>query len=516
MTFLVPGFLIAAGAGALVVIALHFLSPREPKVDVLPTTRFLPDLPVRAASTTLRPTDPWLLLLRVLLVLLAGAALARPVFLPARTTVARIVAVDVSRAVGDAAELADSVDRYLAGAAAVIVFDSAAHDAGDGTAGAQALIDRLRVLAARAGESGAGRVAAADSTSLASPPLASPRRGRSPRVEDHAVGEVGPWLDRPASRGSLSASFLAARRAAGRVRDHADSLELVVISPFVVEEYDAATDRLRELWPGRATPVRVAAAMTDEPRDSIRIEWADPVAGDVFGPVADRAAARDGDATHSRYWTAREPPDTIAAVRVGDVVLIHPFVRRWDLAVAEDSDARIIGRWADGAPAAIEQPRESPESGQPRGPGRRDGRRAGAPGAAEHAGASAAGCVRSFGFSLPAEGDVPLRPEFQRFRAALTAPCGEPRDFTPLPATVMASLAGAERPLAATVGIGRRVERATPLTPWLLIAAALCAAIELLVRRRGRGSRADSPLPRVRPFSPKPVSRQRSRHETLT
>ncbi|MGH7577126.1 MAG: BatA domain-containing protein, partial [Longimicrobiales bacterium] len=514
MTFLAPGFLIAAGAGALVVVALHFLSPREPKVDVLPTTRFLPDSPVRATSTTLRPTDPWLLLLRVLLVLLAGAALAQPVLLPARATVARIVAVDVSRAVGDAAEVADSVDRYLAGAAAVIVFDSAAHDAGDGTAGARAVSDRLRMLAAMAGEYGAGRVAAADSPSLASPPLDSPRRGGPPRVEDYAVGEAGPWLDWPTSRGSLSASLLAARRAAARVRDRADSLELAVISPFVVEEYDAATERIRELWPGRVATVRVAAGpVTDEPRDSIRIEWADSVAGGVFGPIGDSADARDGDVTHARYWTAREPPDTIAAVRVGDVVLIHPFVRRWDLAAAEDSDARIIGRWADGAPAAIEQPRESPESGQPRGPGRRDGRRAGAPGAAEHIGASAAGCVRSFGFSLPAEGDVPLRPEFQRFRAALTAPCGEPRDFTPLPATVMASLAGAERPLAATVGIGRRVERATPLTPWLLIAAALCAAIELLVRRRGRGSRADSPLPRVRPFSPKPVSRQRSRHE---
>ena len=71
-----PFILAAAVFGALVTVALHFLSVRRPKMLLLPTMRFLPDRPVRAVSRSARPSDLWLLLLRVAALLLAGIALS--------------------------------------------------------------------------------------------------------------------------------------------------------------------------------------------------------------------------------------------------------------------------------------------------------------------------------------------------------------------------------------------------------------------------------------------------------
>ncbi len=397
MSFLAPGFLVAAGLAALAVVGLHFLSTRDPRLELLPTARFLPDVAVRATATAIRPTDLRLMLLRAAMVLVVGSALARPVITPPRQPVARIVAVDVSRAVGRPAELADSAQARLADAAAVILFDSTAREVPEGAS------DSLRTLA------DAGARAAAP-------------------------------------RGSLSAAFIAASRAAARLRDRADSLELVVVSRFVAEERDAATSKIRALWPGRVTTVQVAATGVPERGDSIRVEWADSGA--------------------TALWAARPTPDTVGAVRAGDAVLVYPFGRRWRPASAPDSLTRVLARWADGEPAALER-------------------------------ATAGGCVRSVAFTLPTEGDALLRPEFQRFTASLGAPCGEPRELTPLPTSVMASLRGAG-PLAPTAAIARRIERVTPLMPWLLGAGALLLLLESVVRRRpGRTATplADAPRP---------------------
>ena len=64
-------------------------------------------------------------------------------------------------------------------------------------------------------------------------------------------------------RGNLSAALIAALRAGSSLRDRADSLELVIVSPFAREEFDAATDTVRKLWPGKARLVRVASPATD-------------------------------------------------------------------------------------------------------------------------------------------------------------------------------------------------------------------------------------------------------------
>ncbi len=397
MIFLAPAFLAAAGIVAAGVVALHFLSTREPDTDLLPTVRFVPRVPVQATTITLRFSDLWLLALRVLLILLLGAALARPLIHPFAQPVSRITVVDVSRAVGSHGELADSALGYVEGATAVVFFDDEAREIEDGTAAAlEGLRDDAR------------------------------------------------W-DR-ASRGSLSTALIAALRIGSRLRDGADSLQLVVISPFAQEERDAATEDIRDLWPGRIDAVRVAGAaqQPDGARSVERVEWADSGA--------------------TALWAVREPPDTIGGVRANDAVMVYPFVRRWQPApgaVEEPGDGtgsvdaaetRVYARWMDGEPAAFERP-------------------------------TAGGCMRSVAIPMPTEGDAILRPDFQRFVAGLEGPCGPPRDMSPLSEEFMAAFAGDET-LAPAAEVPRQVLRVTPAVPWILGFALAVALAELWLRRR--------------------------------
>ena len=205
MTFLAPGFLWGAAVIAAGIFALHFIVTRQPRASVLPTARFVPDSAATAIVRDTRPSDLLLMLLRVLIVLAAGAALARPVIKPSRRADTRVFLMDRSRSVANVREAADSVKNLYRAGDAIIVFDSAA-----------------RTLGVRGSDS-----------------LASIR---------HAD-----------ARGNLSAALVASLREASVARDRADSLELVIVSPFAEEEHDAATDSIRKLWPGRARLVHVAA-----------------------------------------------------------------------------------------------------------------------------------------------------------------------------------------------------------------------------------------------------------------
>jgi hypothetical protein len=401
ISFLLPGFLYAAGAVALGVVVLHLLVTQQPKSDVLPTVRFFPDVVARSTSVTIRPSDLWLLLLRVLTILLIGAAFAQPQLRPDHRSVARIVAADLSRAVGNAAQLADSARRYTASAAGVVLFDSRAREVTPAVAA-----ESLSTFASNTGT-------------------------------------------RP--RGALSPALIMALRAASRIRESADSLELVIVSPFVREEADAATQALRAIWPGHVKIVRVAAAAA--PADSVRsrsararplIEWADSGA--------------------TTTWTPRPRVDTIGAVRAGDDVLVFPFARRWQLkgarVVTAEANERVYARWSDGEPAAVER-------------------------------SIGMDCVRSVAIPMPTVGDAILRPEFVRFTDALAAPCQSAHDFSPLPPEFMTALEGGAR-LAPSGAVKPRATRMTPLVPWLLASALLLALLELLVRRRGAPTVATS------------------------
>src|ERR1700736_5693445 len=102
MTFLAPwafGIGVIAAAG---MVLLHLIARQRPAAYLLPTTRFIPDRHSLVSRVATRPRDLLLLALRVLLLLVAGAAFARPVLTPTRGAVARVVLLDQSRAVADA------------------------------------------------------------------------------------------------------------------------------------------------------------------------------------------------------------------------------------------------------------------------------------------------------------------------------------------------------------------------------------------------------------------------------
>lgn len=438
MTFLAPAFMAAAGLIAGAVVAIHFIVTREPRTVPLPTARFAPVRPVRARSRKMRLQDLLLLLLRVLLILAVGAALAQPVLDPPHRNLARILVVDRSRAVANPAEVADSARALLGEGDAVVLFDGGA------------VVVR---------EDGADSLAA---------------------------------LARSPNRGRLSPALIAALRTASEMRERADSFELAIVSPLVAEEADQATDSIRALWPGSVRLVRVAAHRDSAARTTIafdgqstdplrlalpgRLAGADASAADVrivrgALDAADSAWARAGarvlvhwpatpdDAPRTaarslaRPWIARATPDSVGAVSAGDVALVAPF-ERWAAYDAAPERALVVARWVDGEPAAVETPH-------------------------------GAGCIRTVTIGVPSRGDLVLQPRFTRLAAALAAPCGGRPMLDALDSARVAALAGPmPRAHAAGSALAAPETIRSPLVPWLLAAALLFAVAALLLQRR--------------------------------
>ena len=428
MSFLAPLWLAAAAAAALGAVALHFITTQRPPASPLPTARFVPQGDARASSRAARPTDLLLLLLRCAAILLLGAAFAGPVTHARGTSLARVILVDRSR--GSLADVRDSAlavmrggDGAARGADVVVLFDSSATIVTGG---------------------------AADS------------------VRAFAVGRA---------RGSLTAGLVTARRAAADLSQRADSIELVIVSPLIADEIDAASAGTIERWPGRARLVRTGAA----PATNVAIALVSGDADDALRPAvaalnyaapnnavgnagragtntsirvlrarlvgADSALARDGAAVV--FWPhAGTKTPTAQGLWAGNATLVAPLERTALPAVA--SGTRVVARWADGAPAAIESPL---------------GR----------------GCVRTIGVDVPAAGDVTLQPAFMAVAHALFAPCGG----AGISAAVSDSTARLfERPgPAAPAASLRSDDDRSPLAPWLLGGALLLLIGELFARR---------------------------------
>lgn len=140
--FLAPGFLLAGGLLALVPIVLHMLAPSPPERRPLPTARFLA-VDRRTRLALRRPADLPLLALRVLLLLLLGAAFARPEWLPRREGSAVIVLLDAGADMAPAwAEaVAAAEERLREAGGVVVVFDTTARVLGPFD---DALLDSLR------------------------------------------------------------------------------------------------------------------------------------------------------------------------------------------------------------------------------------------------------------------------------------------------------------------------------------------------------------------------------------
>ena len=177
MTLLAPAFLWVAVAAAAGIVALHFIVTRQPRASILPTARFVPDSPATAIVRDARPADLLLMLLRVLIVLAAGTALAKPVFKANRQATGRVFLIDASRSISDVREAADSVRALYRNGDAVVVFDSAARGLGS-----------------------------------------SPRDSLSALRKSDATG-------------SLSSALIVALRQGSALRDRVDSVELVMVSP---------------------------------------------------------------------------------------------------------------------------------------------------------------------------------------------------------------------------------------------------------------------------------------------
>ncbi|HEY3258014.1 MAG TPA: hypothetical protein VGJ64_04100, partial [Gemmatimonadaceae bacterium] len=145
------------------------------------------------------------------------------------------------------------------------------------------------------------------------------------------------------------------------------------------------------------------------------------------------------------------PVDQSGGILSGDVRLIAAFDRRWIFPPDSLRAGRIVARWADGEPAAVEK-----SVGQ--------------------------GCIRSVAIPVTAVGDLVIRPEFIALLREIAAPCGEPRSTMPFASTVIASLGGRGR-LAPSDAFPAREDIASPLARWLFGVALAAALAELLVRR---------------------------------
>jgi hypothetical protein len=423
MTFLAPGYFFASLAVAAAVVALHFIVTRQPRAGILPTARFVPNMPATATARATRPSDLLLMMLRVLLILAAGAGLARPVFKPSRGAEARVILADVSRSSRDSTMLRDTVRALYRSNDALVVFDSSA------------------------------------------------------RVIGGSVGDSMALLRPSGSRGSLSAALITAMRAASNLRDRADSIALILVSPVASEEFDAATDTVRKLWPGRARIVRTGVARTEAPAVQrnleIRSREDDPLQVTVLAlrneksasglidrspsatdpPVTEgRASIEWPDTVRPRRAVARAARDTIGGVISGNALVISAFERRWMFPADSIRGTDVVARWIDGEPAAIETP-------------------------------SGTGCVRSVAVPVPAAGDLVIRKDFERFVAALSGDCASVTAAMPADDARVAMLAGTGG-LAPREAFRPREDLRSALAPWLLGIAIVAAIAELFVRRR--------------------------------
>jgi hypothetical protein len=438
MTLLAPLFFWGAVAAAAGIVALHFLVTKQPRASVLPTARFVPDSPATATARDARPSDLLLMLLRVVILLAAGLALAKPVVKPDKQALGRIFLLDASRAVADAAEAADSVTALYRNGDAIIAFDSIA-----------------RVL--------------------------------GPEVRDSL-----PAVRAADARGNLSAGLIAALRAASDLRDKADSIELVIVSPLLAEEHDAATDSIRKLWPGRARIVRVATKV-DSSSTAAGSAAVIPASSDATDPlvvsvslgsnarsepdtrIVRSTAMSTEDSTwmisgyhtlvlwpkaeRPRFAIVRVPQDRSGGVLAGDARVVSAFQRRWMFPDDSVRGNRVVARWADGEPAVLEKKMGS-------------------------------GCLRSVAIPVPVAGDLVIRPEFVRLVEAITARCGDKGSTAPLAAPLVASLAGSGR-LSTGTAFPVREDVTSPLAPWLFALALAASVGELLVRGIGPRRTAD-------------------------
>ena len=436
MTFLAPAFFFASLAVAAAVVALHFIVTRQPRAAILPTARFVPDTRATTVARAPRPSDLPLMLLRVLTILAAGAGLAKPVLTPSRGAEARVILVDVSRSARDSMAIRDSVRAIYREGDAVVVFDSSA-----------------RMLTGNVSDT---------------------------------LGALAPST----RRGNLSAALIAALRAGSSLRARADSLELLIVSPFAKEEFDAATDSIRTLWPGKARLVRLGQSadtssvqetlvVQTDANDPLLISVAQaqvpgiryPVPGTRYpvpgirnpapgtryqAPGTRRTLVDWPSSSRPRFAVSRSQRDTVGGVMTDESRVVSTFERRWTFPADSLRGADVIARWVDGEPAAIEKP-------------------------------DATGCVRSVAIPVTPVGDFVIRKDFVRFVSSLSRACTATTSLTPADPDAVAKLEG-KGGLAPRTAFAPVTDTRSSLAPGLLALSLASAIAELFLRRRRKAT----------------------------
>ncbi|MBX3133643.1 MAG: BatA domain-containing protein [Gemmatimonadaceae bacterium] len=414
MSFLAPWMLALGALAAVGAVALHLLSTRRPPARPLPTARFVPESEARAVARTSRPTDLLLLALRVAALLCIGAGFARPVWDGQGPALRTVWAVEWTSALADAEQLRADVLAGLGSHDTLVVFDTAA---------------------------------------------------RAMSREEFAA------LEAPGVRGArLSPMLVVATDVAPAIARGADSVALRVLSLFSGEMHDAATPALRAAWPGRANVVAVAGAVdtaSASPPEVLPRDASDP----LLATLPSLLQARGGHAVRIRRGAALAADSAWLAASADRVLLLWPRAALPDSALVADGVlffegdgpslvaplgrlpvgvGRVIARWRDGAPAAVER-------------------------------AAGGGCVREVGVALPEAGDLTLRAPFVRVLEALVTRCGGRRE-PPLDSAALESFAGSG-PLASADAIAK-AQAHSELAPWLLAAALLLLLAEQWLRRR--------------------------------
>lgn len=213
ITFAAPGFLLAGAILAVVPIVLHLLARTTPERRPLPTARFL-TVDRRTQLRVRRPSDLLLLALRVMFIVLLGAAFADPEWLPARTGAGVVVLLDGGAGMAPVWDEAVAAARGGLGPdGTLVVFDSVARVAADPEraldslatagpgAGAASYLAALRGLKAAAGalpaESATAVLVTRPRWSAWSPGVAMAREAAwRARIEVVALEAPSPRVDR--------------------------------------------------------------------------------------------------------------------------------------------------------------------------------------------------------------------------------------------------------------------------------------------------------------------------------
>ena len=441
----VPWILGAAVFAALATCVLHFISVRRPPVMMLPTMRFLPDRPVRAVSRSARPSDLLLLLLRVMALLLAGAALSGLYWRAAGVKHGRVVVIQ-REPDANIETVRNAAARALSGAFAldtstrVVVMDTTAH-----------LLN-----------------------------VAESKAFRPETLSNLAWGGA-------AVTPTFSAAVLAATRAASLLvseERNVDAVDLVIVAPLVREWRDAAVTTVRAAWPGvirfntsrdaadsagriaeqRTSSVALAGTKaSDAVQSAFEVRgWTKPsvaIASVATGAIANAADAALAAPIAIEWpasgvpegWTSSKPAVVGAVVARGEA-LVFPFQRTAQIPDALAARGRALAWWSDGEVAAVEIP-------------------------------TATSCTRRVGIHVPASSDVLQGQAARALLLALTGPCGGERDTRALTFDDLLGLAGKGSAAPASAFRSAAVGR-TPWAPLLLVLAIALLIAEWFVRDR--------------------------------